>query len=220
MSGLTRYFTDLAFAASGWIVLDFEGTTPAQAPAEPIEVGALILRSHPARLQFIGRYEALIRPPGHAPLTPADTRQTGITAAMLADRPAAGTVLAGLDALLTDPPYVTVAHHAATEGGILRLYAHACPTLSAAPMLDTLALAKACHPGLASYSLDALLTRYGIAIPADRHRALADATVTAELFVRLLAEGAATHRWSRLAQLRHLAGCPPPAPGTTQAALF
>lgn len=139
---------------------------------------------------------------------------------MLADQPPAGPVLAGLDALLTDPPYLGVAHHASTEAGILRRYAHACPALAAAPMLDTVALAKACHPGLPSYTLDALLTFSGIAIPAGRHRALPDAQVTAELFTRLLADGADRHRWAQLAQLRRLAGLPPPASGSTQTTLF
>ena len=158
MTGLHRYLDDPAFAATRFVVIDFEGTTPAGCPAEPMEVGAVILRPTPGGMECVSRFEALIRPPAYAPLTEADTRQTGITAPMLAGRPAAPAVLAGLDALLTDPPYLLVAHHACTEAGILRRYAHACPTAAAAPMLDTLALAKRCRPGLASYALDALLT--------------------------------------------------------------
>ncbi|MEU4244222.1 3'-5' exonuclease [Actinoplanes sp. NPDC026619] len=220
MTDLDRYLSDPAFANTSLVVLDFEGTTPANHPSEPIEVGAVVLRPSAASMTCARRYEALIQPPAHAPLTAADTRQTGITATMLADRPAAGPVLAALDALLTEPPYVTVAHHAPIEAGILRRYASACPALAAAPMLDTLRLAKACRPRLASYNLDALLTHYEITIPADRHRALADAEVTARLVVRLLAEGANRHGWSQLAQLRSLAGRPPPAAGTAQGELF
>lgn len=211
MTRLTRYLRDPAFAAIKLIIVDFEGTTPANCPAEPIEVGAVVLNPTGDGLACSARFEALIRPPAHAPLTPADTRQTGITASMLADRPAAPAVLAGLDALLAEPPYVTVAHHASTEAGILRRYAHACPTLAAAPMLDTLTLAQRCHPGLPSYSLDALLQLYRIAIPAARHRALADAEVTGQLLARLLADGAHRHGWHRLAELHQLAGTPPPA---------
>jgi DNA polymerase-3 subunit epsilon len=220
VTDLARYATDSVFTGTGWVVIDFEGTTPMGRPPEPIEVGAVLLRPGAAGMECAGRYEALIQPPAYAPLTAADTRQTGITATMLADRPAAGPVLAGLDALLTEPPYVTVAHHAPTEAGILRRYALVCPTLAATPMLDTLHLAKACHPGLASYGLDALLKHYGIAIPADRHRALADAEATARLLVRLLADGATRHGWSQLAQLRSLGGAPAPAAGSAQAELF
>jgi DNA polymerase-3 subunit epsilon len=217
---LARYLTDPAFTATTFVVIDFEGTTPAGHPPEPTEVGAILLRLKAGAMTCVGRYTALIQPPAHAPLTAADSRQTGISQTMLTGRPAAGPVLAELDALLSEPPYVTVAHHASTEAGILRRYAHVCPTLAAAAMLDTLALAKTCRPGLDSYSLDGMLTQYGIAIPADRHRALADALATAELLTRLLADGATRHRWSQLAQLRRLAGVPPPSSATTQAPLF
>jgi hypothetical protein len=70
------------------------------------------------------------------PLTAFDTRQTGSTPAVLAGRPPADVVLAGLDAPLTSPPYVTVAHHAPTEAGILRHYAYACPALAASTPSD------------------------------------------------------------------------------------
>lgn len=102
----------------------------------------------------------------------------------------------------------------------MRRYAYACPTLAAAPMLDTLKLAKACLPRLPSYSLDAVLAHYRIAIPANRHRALTDAELTARLLIHLLADGAIRHGWSQLAQLRSLAGGPPPAANTAQAGLF
>jgi hypothetical protein len=59
------------------------------------------------------------------------------------------------------------------EAAILRRYAHACPRLAAARMLDTVRLARACLPGLPSYTLDALLEHLDIPIPAGRHRALA-----------------------------------------------
>jgi DNA polymerase III epsilon subunit-like protein len=65
--------------------------------------------------------------------------------------------------------------------------------------------------GLASYSLDALLARARISLPAGRHRALPDALVTAVLLQRLLTDGAVRNGWSRLSQLRQLAGLPRPA---------
>jgi DNA polymerase-3 subunit epsilon len=130
---------------------------------------------------------------------------------MLTGQPEAASVLARLDELLTDPPYLTVAHHASTEAGILRRYAHVCPTVASTPTLDTVRLARTCLPDLSSYALDALLTRLDLVIPADRHRALADATVTGHLFARLVALRGDLHRWSQLAQLRHLVACDPPS---------
>ena len=219
MIDLSRYTGDQAFQATGWLVIDFEGTTPAHHPPEPIEVGAVLLRLDGARLVEIRRFEALIRPPAHAPITGFDFAQTGITAAMLADQPSAEAVLAGLNAILTQPPYLLVAHHAPTEAGILTRYAQACPTLAAAAMLDTLRLARHAYPELASHTLDTLLTHLGVTIPAGRHRALPDAVATAEVLQHLLTEGSLRHRWSRLSQLHQLAGLPPPA-GRAQTSLF
>jgi DNA polymerase-3 subunit epsilon len=212
VTGLERYGSDPRFAATTFVVVDFEASTPAGFPAEPIEVGAVMLRPHRSVLVEVGRFEALMRPPPHAPVT---SRQVGITAAMLTDRPCAATVLAAFDAALREPPYVTVAHHASTEANILARHACACPTLTTAPMLCTLRLARHAYPGLASYGLDAMLAHTHIPAPAGRHRALPDAVVTATLLQRLLTAGAARHGWSRLSQLVQLAGSP--APGSAAA---
>ncbi|BCY08802.1 hypothetical protein L3i22_038900 [Actinoplanes sp. L3-i22] len=209
---------DLELQKVTFILIDFEGTTPKNHPAEPIEVGAVMLRPAGAVLAEVGRFTALMRPPAHAPVT---ARQVGITAAMVADRPPAGVVLAELDSGLREPPYVAVAHHASTEANILARYAAACPVLAAAPMLCTRRLAQHTYPGLTSYNLDALLAHTRIPVPADRHRALPDALVTAALLQRLLTDGAARHGWSRLSQLTQLAGRPASGGAdTTQDALF
>lgn len=218
MIDLSAFADDPAFAASTLIVIDFEGTTPAGFPAEPIEVGAVVLRPAGAVLAEVGRFEALMRPPAHAPIT---ARQAGITAAILADRPPATVVLAELDAALTAPPYLAIAHHASTEANIIARHTSACPRLAAAPMLCTRRLAKHVYPELASYGLDVLLAHTGIPVPAGRHRALPDALVTATLLQRLLTDGAADLRWSRLSQLTQLAGLPAPGGGPhEQDALF
>lgn len=218
MIDLRDYAGDPALQKVTFIAVDFEGTTPKGHPAEPIEVGAVMLRPAGAVLTEVGRFEALMCPPLHAPVT---SRQVGITAAMVAGRPPASTVLAEFDAALREPPYVAVAHHASVEANILARYAAACPTLATAPMLCTRRLACRAYPGLASYSLDVLLAHTRIPVPAGRHRALPDALVTAALLQRLLTDGAIRHGWSRLSQLSQLAGLP--APGGTdiaQDALF
>jgi DNA polymerase-3 subunit epsilon len=52
-----------------------------------------------------------MRPPPHAPVTPFDIDQTGITPQMVADKPPAAGVLAQLDALLApSAPSLLVAH--------------------------------------------------------------------------------------------------------------
>ncbi|HEY6424153.1 MAG TPA: exonuclease domain-containing protein [Pseudonocardiaceae bacterium] len=69
------------------VVIDFEYTTPTGAPFEPIEVAVQTLHVRNRRLERAARWEALMRPPTHAELTPFDIGQTGITPDMLADQP-------------------------------------------------------------------------------------------------------------------------------------
>lgn len=185
MAALTE---DPALGDTTFVVIDFEGTTPAGHPPQPIEVAALALRRHAGQWTRVGEFELLMAPPDFAPLTPFDTQQTGITPAMLEGAPSAAQALAALDALLTDGPYLLVAHNASTEGNMIYHTRRSCPTLAATDLLDTIPLAKRTLPGLANYQLDTLLAHYAIARPADRHRAMADVRVTASLFTRLLTD--------------------------------
>jgi DNA polymerase-3 subunit epsilon len=215
---------DERFAALTLVVLDFEGLTPAGRPAEPIEVAALALRPTGGRLAEAGRFEALIRPPADVPVTAMDVQQTGITAKMLATAEPAATVMARLDAHLIAPPYRIVAHHASTEAGLIAHQAAHCPHLASTPLLDTVRLARAVLPGLGSYRLDNLLGYYGIPKPADRHRAMPDVEVTAQVLARLLADGCAAGRWRTLLDLDATAGMQPKHltldPEIEQSALF
>ncbi|MFE7527506.1 PolC-type DNA polymerase III, partial [Kitasatospora sp. NPDC057542] len=192
---MEQLMRDPRFADTAFVVIDFEGLTPSGRPAEPIEVAALALRADGGRLVEADRFESLIRPPADVPVTPLDTARTGITAALLADAAPAAEVMTRLDANLTRPPYRLVAHHASTEAGMIAHQGMHCPVLAATPLLDTIRLAKAVAPGLGSYGLDTLLGHYGIAKPANRHRAMPDVEVTAQLLARLLTQGCATGRW-------------------------
>ncbi|MFD7865994.1 PolC-type DNA polymerase III [Streptomyces sp. NPDC059783] len=216
---------DQRFTKTTIVVIDFEGLTPAGRPAEPIEVAALALRADGGRLVEAGRFESLIRPPADVPVTPMDTAQTGLTGALLATAPPAAEVMARLDAYLSAPPYRLVSHHAHTEAGLIARQARHCPVLAATPLIDTIGLAQAVLPHLGSYRLDNLLAHYGIPRPADRHRAMPDVQVTAQILQLLLAEGCATGRWRTMLELEMAAGLQPkrlaPAvPDAEQSALF
>jgi DNA polymerase III subunit epsilon len=179
---------DHALCGTTFVVIDFESTTPAGHPPQPIEVAALAMRYRSGRWTQVGTFESLMRPPDFAPLTSSDTRQTGISAEMLRKAPTAAEVLATLDSRLTDGPYLLVAHHASTEGNMIYHRRQDCPVLAATDLLDTVTLARRLLPNLANHRLDTLLGHYGIASPADRHRAMADVRVTAAVFARLLAD--------------------------------
>jgi DNA polymerase III epsilon subunit-like protein len=198
----TSLTDDERYQATCFVVIDFEATTPTGHRPEPIDVAAIALRAADGHLQEVSRYTALMRPPQHAPVTPFDTEQTGITPAMVANQPTAADVLAKLDSRLTDPPYLLVAHNAPTEAGILYDYRESCPTLAAIDFLDTVRLARVIYPDLFSHRLDALINHLGIRRPPDRHRALPDVEITVEVFTRLIEVGARTSRWRTLRQIR------------------
>jgi DNA polymerase III epsilon subunit-like protein len=193
---------DDEYASTCFMVIDFEATTPTGHRPEPVDVAALTLRLRDGQLVETSRYTALMRPPAHAPLTRFDTEQTGITTDMLAGQPDAATVLADLDARLDQPPYLLVAHNAPTEAGILYEHRAHCPRLAATDFLDTVRLARHTYPQLPSHRLDVLIHHLGIPWPADRHRATPDVEVTAQVFRRIVEDGAAGGRWRTLRQLR------------------
>ncbi len=200
--GSTSLIDDERYRATCFVVLDFEATTPTGRRPEPIDIAAIALRATAGELREVSRFAALMRPPEHAPVTPFDTEQTGITAAMVAEAPTASEVLARLDSRLTEPPYLLVAHNAPTEAGILYDYRQHCPTLAAIDFLDTVRLARIVYPNLFSHRLDVLINHLGIPRPADRHRALPDVEITVEVFRQLITEGDRAGRWRTLRQVR------------------
>ncbi|MEU4969104.1 3'-5' exonuclease [Streptomyces smyrnaeus] len=206
-----------------FVVIDFEALTPAGRPAEPTEVAALALVVRSGRLVEDGRFESLIQPPADVPITARDLAR-GMSEAALRHASPAATVLARLDQHLVAPPYRLVAQHASAEAGLIARRREHCPTLGATPILDTLKLAKKVIRGMPSYGLDALLRYYGMPPPRGRHRAMPDVEATAEIFRRLLTDGAQAGRWSTLLDLDTTAGLQPkptaPPDGAVQEELF
>lgn len=204
MGGLTD---DSAFRATTFVVIDFETTTPTGYPPQPIEVAVLALRYGEGGWKETGRSASLIRPPAFAPVTPADTAQTGLTADQLSQAPTTAEALGALDRRFTvGTPYLLVAQHAATEANVIHNQREHCPTLARLDFLDTIPLAKHCVPGLANYRLDTLLAHFTIRQPVDRHRAPADVDITAQVFLRLVALTQENGQVEDLAALLKIAG--------------
>lgn len=218
MGGLTE---DPAFRATTFVVLDFEATTPKGYPPQPIEVAALALRHQDGGWRETGRSTSLIRPPAFAPVTPADTAQTGLTAEQLQQAPTPAEALRALDRrLTTGTPYLLVAQHAAIEAGIIHHQAEHCPTLARINFVDTIPLAKHLIPTLPNYRLDTLLAHFGIPQPPDRHRAPADVDVTAKVFLQLISAADQSPQLGDLAALVKTAGRTAKANQPAQAELF
>lgn len=198
---------DPAFAATTFVVIDFETTTPTGHPAQPVEVAALALRCEHGAWTRTGTFTSLIQPPAFAPVTPAHTAQTGITAGQVAQAPVPAEVLGALDQRFTPgTPYLLVAHHAATEAGVIYNQREHCPALARVDFIDTVALARQIVPDLPNHKLDMLLAHFSIKPPADRHRAYADVEVTAQLFFRLIRDADGMPQFSSLAALMKAAG--------------
>lgn len=109
----------------------------------------------------------------------------GLSARFLADKPLFSHHADELLAFIGDSHMV--AHNARFDFGFLNAELERCGRMiiDLARMIDTVAIARALHPG-AKHSLDALCTRYGI----DRshrvkHGALLDAELLAQLYVEL-----------------------------------
>jgi DNA polymerase III subunit epsilon len=204
MGSLTE---DPAFLATTFVVIDFEATTPAGHPAQPIEVAALAVRYRQRAWAQGGSSTSLIRPPEFAPVTPADTAQTGLTPEQLRQAPTPAEALGALDRRFTAGPYLLVAQHAATEAGIIYNQREHCPALARIDFIDTIPLARQIIPGLANYKLDTLLAHFSIRQPADRHRAGPDVEVTAQVFFHLIRAADEMPQFSDLAALVKAAGC-------------
>jgi DNA polymerase III subunit epsilon len=203
MGSLTE---DPAFLSTTFVVIDFEATTPAGHPAQPVEVAALALRYQQNAWARAGSSTSLIRPPAFAPVTPADTAQTGLTPEQLRHAPAPAEALGALDQRFTAGPYLLVAQHAATEAGIIYNQREHCPALACIDFIDTIPLARQIVPGLPNYKLDTLLAHFSIQQPADRHRAGAGVEVTAQVFFRLIRAADEMPQFADLAALVKTAG--------------
>jgi len=224
--GLTDLASDPHISHTRFLVIDFETLTPAGRPPEPVEVAAIMIECSAAgELVETARFESLMRPPHDVPMTWRD-QTTGLTPAMLAAAPPAGTVMARLDRLLPAPedptarwPYRLVAHSAGTERTLIFAQREHCAVLAATPLIDSLRLARTALAGLSRHGLSDIASHLGIPLPPDRHRAMGDVELTVAVLAELLERGP----WRSLHDLERDARVEPKRPTTPtaeQAGLF
>ena len=103
--------------------------------------------------------------------------------AMLAGKPTIATVLPQFHEFCGDS--VLLGHNVAFDMRFLEIKEATLDLRFDQPVLDTLLLSAVAHPNQESHSLEAIMQRLGIHMD-QRHNALADATATAQVFVRLL----------------------------------
>ena len=161
-----------------FVVVDLETTGLKPGPAAITEIAAIRIEHGRLTQEF----HTLVNPGRRIPA--AITRLTGITEDMVHDQSRIDEVFPRLHTFLGSA--TLVAHNADFDLGFLDFDAQ---RLMSAPLLNpsvcTLRLAKRLLTGVRSRSLDAVASHLGVSGP-DRHRALGDARITAEVFLIFL----------------------------------
>ncbi|MGQ3671462.1 exonuclease domain-containing protein [Xanthobacter sp. TB0136] len=107
----------------------------------------------------------------------------GVTPQMVRGQPTIAEVLPRFRAYVADT--VLVGHNVAFDMRFLKLKEDSTGIVFDQPVLDTLLLASVVYPNEERHGLEALAERLGIRVEA-RHRALGDAIMTGEVFLKLV----------------------------------
>jgi DNA polymerase-3 subunit epsilon len=163
------------------VVIDFEtsGMSPEQGD-RAIEVGAVLIRDG----KIADSFQSLINP---GFLVSREIEMvTGINNRMLSDAPVPPAVMASLASFIGTHPLV--AHNASFDQKFLqsefelvgkkRMFNFGC----------TLKIARRLYPDLPNYKLETLVKLKGIADNGQFHRALADAEMTAALWLQIITD--------------------------------
>ncbi|MGF1527945.1 MAG: PolC-type DNA polymerase III [Candidatus Competibacterales bacterium] len=182
------------------VIIDFEttGGSPQQG-GRVTEVGAVRIEEG----CLTERFESLLCT--HTPIPPAIQSLTGITDAMVAAAPPAAEVMEALWHWLGPTPLV--AHNAAFDAAFLDAQWRRLPRRRQQPFVCTLRLARRLMPEAKRHGLAHLARVTPLPDGGGRHRALADATTTAHLWLHLLQllqerHGVATPPWDGLQRLQ------------------
>lgn len=155
-----------------YVVLDVETTGGKAGTDRVIEIGAVKVQAG----EVLDTFSTLLNPGRYIPSF--ISRLTGISNAMVADAPTFADIADELAAFLQGA--VFVAHNAKFDYGFIRSEFARCEIPFDMPQLCTVVNMRRYYPGLASYSLGKLCEEFEIKLN-NHHRALADATATAEL---------------------------------------
>ena len=175
-------------------VIDFEttGMSPALG-ARATEIAAVLVRGG----RIVGRFASLMKTGSRVP--PFIEQLTGISNRMLASAPPAQEVMREVAAFTRGCG--VVAHNASFDRAFWRNEHSLASVRQDDPVTDdfacTLLLSRRLYPEAPNHKLGSLAVFHGIAPTGRAHRALADAEVTAELWLRITRD--VTRRFSATA---------------------
>ena len=159
-------------------IIDFEttGSSPGQG-ARATEVAIVLIEGG----QVVGSFQSLMNAGVWVP--PFITQLTGITNAMVAAAPAADQVMREAHAFVAGAPMV--AHNAPFDRGFWQAELARTDCDAAHPYACTVRLSRRLFPNALNHKLGTLVDFHDIQSAGPAHRALADASVTAELLLRM-----------------------------------
>ena len=169
---------DLSSFSEPLIILDFEttGMYPERGD-RVIEIGAIKLRDD----QIVDRFERLVNP--GFPVAREIESINGINNAMLADAPAAEVAMEDLVRFIDT--YPLVAHNASFDQKFLEAELDLLGKKRPLNFGCTLQVARRVYPDAVNYKLETLARWKELPINGQLHRAMADAELTARLWLRL-----------------------------------
>lgn len=176
--GLTAWKrTQLTLEEVEFVVVDTETTGLRPGPDRVIEVAGVRMRNG----EILDTFQSLVHPERRIP--PFIVRFTGISPEMLADAPKARDIMP--DFLRFIEGATLVGHNLSFDVNFLTHEAQLLGLPFPVEGLDTILLSRRLLPGLKRFKLD-MVAQYLQIQTHNRHRALGDAQVTADVFARLL----------------------------------
>ena len=178
--GIVKAATDAALDGPV-VVLDFETTGLNPFADRIIEIGAVKLENG----QVMDTFSMLVNP--EVPLPAKVVQITKIQDYMLKDQPKAAEALPQLMAFIGNSPLA--AHNASFDMAFLGAELKRLGKSFDLPQIDTLAFAQKLYPDLKRYNLASLCRHLGVVLK-NAHRAVHDATATAQCLSMMLQEAA------------------------------
>lgn len=149
-----------------------------------IEIGAV--RVEGGRIDETKTFSSFVNP--ECPIPPDAKRIHRITDDTVCDAPTIMTVLPEFLAFAKDS--TLVAHNAAFDRSFLEVEKECCwGYIQIPPCLCTMVLSQSLLHTAFRHSLNALCERFSLPLPPDRHRAMADVFLTAQVLLRLIEYG-------------------------------
>lgn len=160
-----------------YIVFDIETTGLSAINDKITEIGAIKIVDG----EIVDKYSQLVNP--ERPIPEFITNLTGITNEMVGDKPIISEVIGDFKEFIGND--VIVAHNSAFDTGFIRENMNKSNLDFTNPVLDTLELARAVLPDLKNHKLNTLAKHLGVSLE-NHHRAVDDATATAEIFLKMM----------------------------------